>query len=96
MQSIYTQICKGRAHSTVLFRNVFLFFLGLRLPQMEVPRLGVELGLQLLVYTTATRLCYSSCGNTGSFNPLSKTRDGTHILMDIPLVLNLLSHNGKT
>ena len=29
------------------------FFLGLHLPHMEVPRLGVKLELQLLVYTTA-------------------------------------------
>ena len=29
-------------------------FLGLHLQQMEAPRLGVELELQLLAYTTAT------------------------------------------
>ena len=29
-------------------------FLGLRLWHVEVPRLGVELDLQLLAYTTAT------------------------------------------
>ena len=31
----------------------FIFFLG---PHMEVPKLGVELDLQLLVYTTATAM----------------------------------------
>ena len=29
-------------------------FLGLHLEHVEVPRLGVELGLQLLAYTAAT------------------------------------------
>ena len=32
----------------------FIGFLGLYLQHMEVPRLGVELELQLLAYTTAT------------------------------------------
>ena len=31
-----------------------------------------------------------------SLNPLSKTRDQTHILMDTSRVLNPLSHNGNT
>jgi len=31
----------------------FFFFLGLYLQHMEVPRLGVELELQLLAYVTA-------------------------------------------
>ena len=34
----------------------FLIFLGLHLRQMEVPRLGVELELQLLAYTIATAM----------------------------------------
>ena len=29
-------------------------------------------------------------------NPLSETRDQTHILMDTSLVLNLLNHNGNS
>ena len=33
---------------------IIFFFLGPHLWHMEVPRLGVELELQLLVYTTAT------------------------------------------
>ena len=36
---------------------------------MEVPRLGVELELQLLAYTTAKATAY--------LNPLSEARDGT-------------------
>ena len=31
----------------------FFFFLGLHLRHMEVPRLGIKLVLQLLVYVTA-------------------------------------------
>ena len=34
----------------------FFFFLGLHLHHIEVPRLGVELELQLLAYTTATAM----------------------------------------
>ena len=33
---------------------IYVAFLGSRLQHMEGPRLGVELELQLLVYTTAT------------------------------------------
>ena len=56
---------------------------------MEVPRLGVELELQLQACTTATArpdlsrifdLHHSSC-NTEFFDPPSKARDGTPILM---------------
>ena len=48
------------------------FFLGLHLWHMEVPRLGIELELQLLVYAVATAmpdasiicdLCYSAYGS---------------------------------
>ena len=37
-----------------VFLFCFVFFLGLRPWHMEVPRLGVELELQLLAYTTDT------------------------------------------
>ena len=68
---------------------------------MEVPRLGVQSELQLWAYTTAVALPDSSMyatyttahGNAGSFNPLSKARDWTHILMDTGQILNPLSHN---
>ena len=61
---------------------------------MEVPKLGVESELQLLVYTTATArwdpshncdLYCSSC-QCQILNPLSEARDWTRILMDISWV----------
>jgi len=64
--------------------NSFLFcFLGLNPWHMEVPRLGVESKLQLLVYTTATatqdlsRICdlHHSSQQHRILNPLSEARD---------------------
>ena len=57
---------------------------------MEVPRLGVELELQLLAYATATatldpsHVCdlHHSSQQPRILNPLSKARDQNHILMD--------------
>ena len=69
----------------------FVFcFLGMHLWHMEVPRLGVELELQLLAYATATatqdpsRLCnlHLSSWQRRILSPLSKTRDWTCVLMD--------------
>ena len=54
---------------------------------MEVPRLGVESELQLMVYTTAH-------SNPRSFNPLSKARDQTGILMDTAEPQWELHHKG--
>ena len=78
----------------------FFFFLGLPLQHVEVPRLWVELELQLLPYTTVTartqlQLTRSSqqCWN---LNLLSKARDRIHILMDTTQFLNPLSHNGNS
>ena len=57
---------------------------------MEVPRLGVQLELQLPVYATATatpdlshvcNLHYSS-QQCWIPNPLSRARDQTHVLID--------------
>ena len=61
---------------------------------MEVPRLGVQLELQLLAYTTATAVLDPSLSlwQGRILNPLSKARDQTHILTLCP-VLNPLSHN---
>ena len=42
-----------------------------------------------MTYTTAH-------GNVGSFNPLSKARDPTCILLDTSQVHNLLSHSGSS
>ena len=71
---------------------------------MEISRLGVELELQLLAYTTATAMPYLSdiCNLHHSMwqcwilTPLGESRDRTHILMDTSQVLNLLSHNGNS
>ena len=70
---------------------IYLFcFLGLHPQHMEVPRLGVELELQLLACATATaaqdpsHICdlhHSSC-QCQILNPLSKARVQTLILMD--------------
>ena len=57
---------------------------------MEVPRLGVELELQLLAYATATampglsRVCNLHHGSWQHqiFNQLSEVRDQIRILMD--------------
>ena len=64
-------------------------FLGLHPPHMEVPRLGVQLGLQLPADTTATatqdlsRICnlHHSSRQHRILNPLSEVRDRTHGLM---------------
>ena len=57
---------------------------------IEVPRLGVKSELQLLAYATATATqdpshthdLYHSSQQHWILNPLIKTRDRTHILMD--------------
>ena len=57
---------------------------------MEIPRLGVELELQLPAYTTATATLDLSCicdllhssWQHQIPNPQSEARDRTHILMD--------------
>ena len=74
------------------FSSFCLFFLGLHLWYIEVPGSGVELELQLLVYTTATGTAmpdpsctcnvHHSSRQCWIFNPLSKASDRTYILMD--------------
>ena len=63
---------------------MYLFsFLGPYLWHIEVPRLGVELELQLLAYTTATATWDPSCvfdllhtlQHRQILNPLSEARD---------------------
>ena len=57
---------------------------------MDVPRLGVQLELQLLTYTTATAIwdlshvcdLHHSSRQSQILNPLNKARDQTPILMD--------------
>ena len=56
------------------FFSFLFYFLGLTLQHVEVPRLGVELELQLLAYTTATAMwdpspiatCTTTYGNARS------------------------------
>ena len=83
---------------------LLFFFLGLLLPHMEVPRLRVELELQLPAYApaVATRdpscvcdLHYSSL-QCQKLNPLGETRDRTLILMDTSRTCNPLSSNGNS
>ena len=81
---------------------IIILFLGWHVRHMEVPRLGVQLELQLLVYTTATAtqdlsrfgdLRHSS-QQCGILNLLSEARDRTCILMDTSRIHYLpLSHN---
>ena len=62
---------------------------------MEVPRLGVELELQLLAYATAmatqdlSYVCYlhHSSQQCQIINPLSEARDRTRVLKDTSWVL---------
>ena len=68
---------------------------------MEIPRLGFESELQLPAYARAmaiqhpSLICNLGCSlqQCQILNPLSEARDGTHILMDISQILNLLSNN---
>ena len=68
----------------------FFFYLGLQVQHMEVPRLGVELELQLPAHTTATathdwsHTCdlHHSSWQCRILNPLSESRDQTCIFLD--------------
>ena len=54
--------------------SLFFCFLGLHLRHMEVPRLGVELELQVLATATATQIPAASVTNTtahGNTRPLT-------------------------
>ena len=78
--------------------GIFFFaFLGPHLWLMEVPRLGVELEMELLAYTTATAMAdQSRVCNLQILIPLNEAWDRTRILMDTNRVLNPLSHNGNS
>ena len=88
---IKSLICIYKEDPLITTNGIFFSFLGLHLRHMEVPRLGVELELQLPAYAKATamqdpsRICnlhYSSRQHQ-SLNPQSKGRDRTHNLMVI-------------
>ena len=73
-----------------LFICFWFGFLGPHLRHMDVPRLGVELELQLPACTTATatpdpsRICdlHHSSGQRQILNPLSKAKDRTCVLLE--------------
>ena len=67
-----------------LVPDFFFSFLQPYLRHMEDPRLGTELELQPLAFTTATTMLDPY--------PLSEAGDRTCILMDTSRVHNLLSH----
>ena len=75
--------------SAFFFFLTFLFFLGLHLWHVEVPRLGVKSELQLPAYATATatwepsRVCdlHHSSRQHWILNPLSEARDQIRNLM---------------
>ena len=91
------------AQWTDSFIYLFIYFCFLGPPpwHMEVPWLGVESELQLPAYTTATAMWNPSCicdlhhssQQHQVFNPLSKARDQTRILMDTCQIDFLLNHD---
>ena len=95
---------KRNLSSNFILFYLFFCFLGLHLQHMEVPRLGVELELQLPAYTIATatpalsHICnlHHSSWQHWILNPQSEARDRTCILMDNGWVLNPLSPNGNS
>ena len=81
----------GQAHLIPPPKALFLpFFLGPHWLHMEVSKLGVQSELQLPAYTTTSAtwdpslVCnlHHSLWQHGILNPLSKSKDPTHILMD--------------
>ena len=94
-------LCTTMGTPWTLFFSFFLYFLGLHLQHMEVPRLGVELKPQLPAYVTATAMLdpslvchlHHSLQQRQILNLPSEARDRTRILMDTSWVLNPLSWN---
>ena len=82
-------ILKGMCGLACFFVCLFVCFLGLHPWHMEIPRLGVQLELQLPAYTTATatqdpsRVCdlHHSSWQRQILNPLRQARDRTCNLM---------------
>ena len=92
---IICALCTWARTDDLLWPNLvwdcfFFFFLGLNPQHMEVPRLGDESELQLLIYTTAAAtqdlslICdlQHSSWQCQILNPLCKASDRTCILMD--------------
>ena len=91
MLSIFVPV--GNLYVLFLFKNFFFLFRAY-LRHMEIPRLGVKLELQLLVYTTAaampdlSHICnlHHSSQQRQILNPLNGARDRTRVLRDISWV----------
>ena len=87
-----------------LISTTFFFFLGLHPWYMEVPRLGVELELQLLAYTTASATTDLSCicdlhhssQQHQILNSLSEARDQTSNLVFPSQIHFPLHHDGNS
>ena len=105
--SVTIRIAGLRGFSISISVSMFYYlytFLGLDSWHMEVPRLGVELELQLPASTTATAMLYLSCvfdlhhssRQHRILNPLSEARDRTCVLMDASLGSLPLSHVGNS
>ena len=90
----YIEFLNGLVQKSYIYTYMYIYifvFLGPHMQHMEVPRLGVQLELQPLVYATATatpdlsRVCdlHHSSWQPWIFNPnpLSETRDRTRNLM---------------
>ena len=90
-------------HSVI---SSLLFFLGLHLRHIDVPRLGVESELKLRTRSqpqanTGSELHLGTMSQLSGrqlwiLNPLNEAREQTRILVDTCWVLNLLSHNGNS
>ena len=102
----YTTLYNDNNNNNIIIVSVSIFFLilGLHLRHVKVPRLGVELELQLPAYITATATPDLSCicdlhlslRQHRILNPLNKARDWTPIPVDTSWVLHPLSHNGNS
>ena len=100
---VVSQGNQKRWHLSWIFFFYFCF-LGPYLQNMEVPRLGVRLELQVPAYTTATatwdpsHICHLHCSlwQHWILNTMTEARDWTCFLMDASWVHNQLSHNGNS
>jgi len=94
----------GRSQRCLMHSGISFDFLEPHLWHMEIPRLGVELELQLPAYTTATamwdpsRICdlHHSSRQCWILDPLSKARDRTHIFTNTSWVRWPLRHDGNS
>ena len=87
--SVICSVLNDLCICSFIFSFIFCF-LGPYLGYVEVPRVGVELELQLPAYATATAMPDPSCiydlhhssWQCWIFNPLIEARDRTHVLTD--------------